>query len=108
MTKGYSRYVCENCYRKDHKVHEDYTKNCYDLEWAARESELLKEIEKLKYSTEKSNEENSVTDREMELMAEIQELKRSADQANEAKATIQEELEVVKKDNELNQKDPIT
>ena len=99
MTKGYSRYVCENCYRKDHKVHEDYTKNCYDLEWAARESELLKEIEKLKCSTEKSNEENSVTDREMELMAEIQELKRSADQANEAKATIQEELEAVKKDN---------
>ena len=68
MTKGYKRYECENCYRKDNEVHEEYIKNCYDLEWAARESELLKEIEKLKRSTKQANDKSINIDREKELI----------------------------------------
>ena len=54
MTKGYKRYVCDSCYERDHEVHEDYTKNCFDRVWTARESELLKEIERLKRCAEEN------------------------------------------------------
>ena len=65
MTKGHKRYICENCYAKDHKVHEDYLNNCFELEWTTRESELLKEIERLKRCADQAIEENITVKEEL-------------------------------------------
>ena len=65
MTKGHKRYICENCYAKDHQVHEDYINNCFEREWTTRESELLEEIKRLKVHAENAKEETRITKEEL-------------------------------------------
>ena len=88
MTKGYKRYVCDSCYGKDNEVHEDYVNNCFDRVWTARESELLKEIERLKCCADQAIEEKITATEQLadarkgneELVTRIKSLEEGAEQ----------------------------